>query len=94
MALLKDLYCPVFYNQLSNSLSRILPEFDPQLFLKHIYTDDFQHMELKQRMRHTTHAIHEFLPSTDFPRAAHYLTQLVGQFKKDGIAGDLVFIFL
>ncbi|WP_316835186.1 DNA alkylation repair protein [Pedobacter nutrimenti] len=94
MALLKDLYCPVFYNQLSNSLSRILPEFDPQLFLKHIYTDDFQKMELKQRMRHTTNAIHEFLPSTDFPRAAHYLTQLVGQFKKDGIAGDLVFIFL
>lgn len=94
MALLKDLYCNSFYQQLSNNFSEVLPDFDQELFLKKICIDHFHELELKQRMRHTTNVIHEFLPSSDFPKAAYYLTQLIGQFRKNGLSGDLVFIFL
>ncbi|PYF71580.1 DNA alkylation repair protein [Pedobacter nutrimenti] len=93
MGLLKDIYSETFYRSLAGSLAEVLPDFDKTLFLKKTCIPDFCKMELKQRMRHTTNVIHEFL-SADFPIAASQLKALIVQLKKDGIGGELVFIFL
>lgn len=93
MALLKDLYCSTFYNQLTDSLEKVLPKFDKGKFMHRIHTPEFENMELKQRMRHTTNVFHEFLP-TDYPEAAASIIKLISQFRNDGVSGDLVHIFL
>ena len=67
-SLLKDLYSPLFYDRLSESLLRTVPSFDKKKFVSLIYTEDFEGKELKERMRHTTLALHQFF-ARRFPQS-------------------------
>ncbi|QNK63127.1 DNA alkylation repair protein [Pedobacter sp. PAMC26386] len=94
MSLLKDLYSIPFYDKLADSLIQLNPEFNKTRFIKQIYTKDFQLMELKQRMHHTTLVIHEFLPY-GYPKAIQHLFSLINQLRKTESGEDkLAFIFL
>ncbi|MDR2010844.1 MAG: DNA alkylation repair protein [Bacteroidales bacterium] len=64
MTLLKDLYSKSFYENLSNTLIEIYPEFNKPEFIKDIYSAGFEAKELKERMRHTTIVIHKYMPSS------------------------------
>ncbi len=92
--LLKDLYAPAFYKQLTRALEKVMPSFDGQRFTSQIFTDDFSEKELKARMRHTTGVLHGFMPS-DFKKAFRILEKLTLQLRENGIAADgLAYMFL
>ena len=94
MGLLKDLYSPAFYKNLSNALLAVMPSFNRQRFISQIFTDDFGDKELKARMRHTTEVLHAFMPS-DFKKAVSILGKLIQQLKTSGTQEDgLAYIFL
>lgn len=86
-SLLKDLYSPLFYDRLSESLLRTVPSFDKKKFVSLIYTEDFEGKELKERMRHTTLALHQFLPE-DFPKAVKLLEMIMNGLRQDGSGED------
>jgi 3-methyladenine DNA glycosylase AlkC len=92
--LLKELYSPKFYNTLSGAIGQIDNTFDKQKFISKIFTAGFQSMELKQRMRHTSVVLHEFL-SPDYTEAAKIILQIVEKLKQLGIGQDgLAYMFL
>ena len=94
MTPLKDLYSPAFYNAFAEVVVRILPMFDQQQFLAMIFNDTFSQKELKDRMRHTAHVLHHFLPA-DFEEATDLLQQLINQLKQDKIGeNSFPFMFL
>lgn len=94
MSALKDIYSPSFYNQLADVLAVTLPSFDKQQFLAQIFTNEFEQKELKERMRHTTQVLHNFLPNR-FSEAVPLIKKMIHQFRQGNVVEDsLGFIFL
>ena len=92
--LLKDLYSYSFYTQLSIPLQTTIPDFDKKSFLNKIFISAFEEYELKERMAHTAHVLHHFLPK-DYTKAASLLIQLIDTIKKTGpAAASIEYLFL
>ena len=60
--LLKNIYSQEFIKNLSNSLQNSYKEFKKDEFKKAIFTNAWEDFELKQRMRHISKTLYEFLP--------------------------------
>lgn len=60
--LLKDIYSIPFYDKFSDILGEVIANFDKQKFTSDIFTDNWDSKELKQRMKHTSCVLHQFLP--------------------------------
>lgn len=91
---LKDLYSPLFYSRLSDSLTEVLPGFDKQAFTQQIYSAAFDNMELKERMRHTVKTLHNFMPA-DFKEGVAVIKNLIILLRQKGIGEDgLAHMFL
>lgn len=86
-ALLKDLYSPAFYKQLTRALTVVMPLFNSERFISRIFSDDFLDKELKARMRHTSEVLHGFMPS-DYKKSVAILEKLIQQLQRNGIVGD------
>lgn len=94
MGLIKDIYNKSFYERLSKSLEKVMPNFKAQKFMKAILSDAFYHMEWKERVKHTTKVLHDFMPS-DFATSAKLMQKIVAQLRADGFGEQsLVFMFL
>lgn len=94
MSALKDIYSPVFYDRLSDTLSQTVPSFDKNRFISQIFDETFGQKELKDRMRHTTKVLHDFLPE-DFGKASAVLETTIHHLRKNNIGEDsLAYIFL
>lgn len=92
--MLKNLYGPAFYDTLADALNHVVPAFDAVKFKSLIFNEHFQHMELKERMRHTTLVLHEFMPA-QFSAAVPLIYQLIDKLRLMGRGEDeLAFIFL
>lgn len=92
--LLKDLYSPNFYDNLSNILIKTLPGFDKNRFTAEIYTPDFGSKELKERMKHTTKVLHHFMPE-NFAESALLIEKIINQLRIERIGEDsLTYMFL
>lgn len=70
-----------FYTKLSKEIKKVNPKFDIGKFNKLIFTKEFNDLALKAKMRHTTEALGETLPS-DFKRAVDILIKVEDQFRK------------
>jgi len=93
-SLLKDIYSPSFFERFSEVLSKIIPSFSRQVFQEQIFTDEFQYMELKERMRHTTLVLHRFLPE-DYTKAMKLIEKLIAKLRAEQFGEySLVFMFL
>jgi 3-methyladenine DNA glycosylase AlkC len=93
-SLLKDIYSPSFFERFSEVLSKIIPSFSRQVFQEQIFTDEFQYMELKERMRHTTLVLHRFLPE-DYAKAMKLIEKLIIKLRAEQFGEySLVFMFL
>jgi 3-methyladenine DNA glycosylase AlkC len=93
MSALKDIYSPQFYEKLSDVLSKTVPYFDKKDFVSKIFTDNFNQMELKERMRHTTKVLHKFMPE-DFGKAVKVIEKTIDELSRNNIGEDsLAFIF-
>jgi 3-methyladenine DNA glycosylase AlkC len=91
-SLLKDIYSPAFYNSLSDILIQTVPAFNKQRFIKRIYQEGFEDKELKERMKHTTEVLHEFLPA-DYEQAIPLIEKTINALRKAGYGEALEFIF-
>lgn len=93
MALIKDIYSPAFYDRFADTLLQSVPGFDKQDFTERIFSEAFKNMEWKERMKHTTRVLHQFL-SDDFPEAAKQIEKIITGLRKNGSQGEnLAYIF-
>jgi len=94
MGALKDIYSPAFYDRLSNVLIETIPHFDKKIFISKIFIPEFSQMELKERMRHTTKVLHDFLPEK-FSEAFEILENMMKKLRENNIGEDnLAYIFI
>jgi len=59
---LKNLYNEEFILSLCHRLTASYQKFDSKIFTQKIFNDEWQDKELKERMRHITENLHQFLP--------------------------------
>ena len=77
--LLKDLYDEQLISLLSSELIKVHSTFNTTKFTRKIFDESWKHKELKQRMRHISQTLHEFLPA-DFSKAVNILKPVSGKF--------------
>ncbi len=75
MSALKDIYSLSFYNLFADVAETVLPSFDRKKFTKDIFNSDWHNKELKQRMRHTSIVLNQFL-HVDFSKAAKQIEKI------------------
>ncbi|HEY0176604.1 MAG TPA: hypothetical protein VGC08_09515 [Pedobacter sp.] len=93
MSLIKDIYSVTFYDRFANTIQDIIPSFSKPEFMTRILGNDFNAMEWKDRMKHTTRVFHEFLPA-DFPEAVKLIEKIINKLRADSFGEDsLAFIF-
>ncbi|MEL1254699.1 DNA alkylation repair protein [Flavobacterium sp. DGU38] len=93
MGLIKDIYSVSFYENFSQVVSEVLPSFNKQKFIEAIYEGDFTQKEWKDRMKHTTIALHQFMPQ-NFPEAVAVIDKIIKNLKSKSFTdGNLAFIF-
>lgn len=91
---LKNLYSPAFYERLTNALTVSIPEFDKEKFIKAVFIPEFESKELKERMKHTTSVLHDFLPE-DYLQTIVLIKKTIEQLRIQGIGEDgLAYMFL
>lgn len=94
MSVLKDIYSPIFYDKLADTLVQTIPSFEKKMFIAQIFDDSFSQKELKDRMRHTTKVLRNFMPD-DFGSAADILEKTIVLLRKNQQGEDsLAYIFL
>jgi len=91
---LKNLYSPAFYDRLTNALGVTVPDFDKGKFIKNIFSPEFEAKELKERMKHTSRVLHDFLPK-NYPQTVELIKKTIVQLRIQGIGEDgLAYMFL
>lgn len=74
--LLKNMYNATFYNSFCDALEKVVAPFDRQQFFDLIFDKDWEGKELKERMKHTTKVLHQFLEK-DLAKAIQQLSKLI-----------------
>ena len=77
----KNIYNEPFFNEFTNALKCIINDFDERLFLSQIFDNEWENRGIKQRMRHTTTILKNFLP-TDYKTAITKILELVNHLKE------------
>lgn len=78
---LKDILIPADQvSKLAETIYNVLPEFDIQKFTDLVLDPKWADRELKQKMRHITESLHQFLPA-DYPQALNILEKISSQFR-------------
>ena len=90
----KNLYNEKFYLVLTRHLNNCIIDFNEDKFMQLIMPDNFEQLELKQRMTHTKEVLHQFMPK-DFIQATDVLAKLIDSLVDAGISeGSVEFMFL
>ncbi|MBT3272653.1 MAG: DNA alkylation repair protein [Spirochaetales bacterium] len=69
---LKNYFNIELVTSLSRKIEEIYPDFDIDGFVRQVFDQAWERKELKQRMRHITESLHDYLPE-EFSRAANIL---------------------
>ena len=94
MGLIKDIYSRSFYDRFCQTMALVIPSFDKGKFIDLIYSDEFKNMEWKERMKHTTRVLHNFLPE-DYTEAVLMIEKIIDQLRAENFGEDgLAFVFL
>lgn len=89
MPQIKDIYSVKFYEHFGSVAATVLPQFDRQLFKNLIFIPEFDQMEWKQRMKHTTVVLHHFLPNS-FPEAVGFIQQIIEKLRQKLVGEDML----
>ncbi|MGO4773762.1 DNA alkylation repair protein [Flavobacterium sp. W22_SRS_FK3] len=93
MGLIKDIYSVSFYEKFGQAVTEVHPTFNKQKFIEAIYEGDFVQKEWKDRMKHTTIVLHQFMPE-NFEEAVILIDLIIHNLKKNSFTdGNLAFIF-
>ncbi len=61
---LKNLYTKTLIDNLSEAIVKHYTDFNYRQFKRYVFDQDWQQRELKQRLRHITRGLHQFLPDS------------------------------
>ena len=90
----KNLYNEKFYLALAKHLNKCLVDFSENKFMQLMMSDNFEQLELKQRMTHTKEVLHQFMPK-DFAQASDVLAKLIDSLVDNDIKeGSVEYMFL
>lgn len=89
---LKNLYNQAFYTQFHLILNQVV-RCDLEVFLDKIFNNSWENLELKERMKHTTRVLSEYL-STDFSEAVKQIVSVVELVEKHHPGKALEYMFL
>lgn len=93
MPQIKDIYSISFYEHFGSVAATVLPQFHSQRFISAIFIPEFDQMEWKQRMKHTTVVLHRFLPDV-FPEAVGFIQLIIEKLRQKSVGEDmLAYIF-
>lgn len=84
---LKLLYSKAFIEKLASTIKTNYPSFKTKPFVSAVLNDEWESLELKQRMRHITNCMHRFLP-VEYPEQISILMATAPSF-----SGFLAMIF-
>ena len=90
---LKYMYNPGYFDALCPVLNDCIPNFDCRDFIFRVFDNQWPDLELKQRVRHITRALHHFLPA-EFPLAVDRLVAVARELEKRDIPQGFEHIFL
>lgn len=80
--LLKNMYSPRFISECADSLCRIYPAFQKELFAKKIMSNGWESKELKERVYHMSSVLYELLPE-NFEQTCKIFEQLINDVNKE-----------
>jgi 3-methyladenine DNA glycosylase AlkC len=89
---LKNLYNETFFDTFGDVLIKAIKGFDKKAFTKQIFNKEWSSLELKQRMRHVSTVLHNFLDA-DFAKASKQLINIT-DILLDGKEGKLDFLHM
>jgi 3-methyladenine DNA glycosylase AlkC len=91
---LKFMYNPAYFEKLCPVLKENIPNFDCRRFIHRVFDNRWPDLELKERVRHITMSLHEFMPM-DFIEAAKILTNLSSSLERSELrSSSFTAIFL
>ncbi len=94
MALIKDVYSRDFFQGFLQAATTVIPAIDKAAFTKRVFTKAFAGMEWKERMKHTTGVLHQYMPP-EFSKAVPLLKELIEAIRRQPINGyGIAFMFL
>ena len=76
----KNMYNEQFFDRFTKDLKLVIDDFDAREFVSRIMDDEWENRELKQRCRHITTVLKEFLP-TDYKDAIAKILELLDYVK-------------
>ena len=87
------MYNVKFFERLCPVLKKVIPNFNERKFIHAVFDDKWPDLELKQRTRHITLALHQCLPD-DFVHAVDIIVNISATLKREGWEQHYPFIFL
>jgi 3-methyladenine DNA glycosylase AlkC len=91
---LKYMYNPQFFERLCPVLKEVIPQFEERKFVHTVFDTRWPELELKQRTRQVTKALHSCLP-VEFPKAMEMVVSISHLLRKDKAHEQMYpFIFL
>ncbi|WP_430813743.1 DNA alkylation repair protein [Carboxylicivirga sp. RSCT41] len=96
--LFKNLYSKQFFEVFTEALGMVLKDFNSAQFLKRVYTDEWEELELKQRMYHISGIMEGYL-SPDYPESIRQIYEIIDALKAINVDErvkypDLVFMLI
>ena len=90
---LKNAYSKEFFEGFLTELKHVQPELDTNAFLKRVYVKSWKSKELKERMRHISTVLKDFLPES-YHKAMDTIVELVERLKTSNTSMSFVYMFL
>lgn len=91
--LFKHIYNDKFFDKFLSTMIKVVPDFKTDHFMKKIYDNEWEQKELKQRMRHISLTLNDYLPGV-YSEKLEILLKSIPQLKQDGFKSDnLEFMF-
>src|SRR5690606_19705662 len=78
---LKNMYNPFFFERICPVLKTVIPKFDEQCFIHYVHDEKWPDLELKERLRQITQALHQCI-FKDYTSAIEVVVALAKALRK------------
>jgi 3-methyladenine DNA glycosylase AlkC len=89
---LKHMYNPRFFEAFITTVKQVLPHFNKQQFLHQVFDTSWEQKELKQRVRHISTSLKEYLPGT-YKEQVNLILCIIKQSRESGTQGGFEYMF-
>lgn len=89
---LKNYYNDAFFDLFAVALAKTVPAFNKKKFITAIYSNEWKHFELKDRMHHICKVLHTILPP-DYPKAIRTIKNTIKELRNID-RGEFNFLYM